>query len=50
MAPSCQAGNTNLLQLLILQIAPHHHLQHDEQLAVTDEAVSIDVIDLKGKP
>lgn len=39
----------NLLQLLILQIAPHHHLQHDEQLSITDVAVTVDIVDFEGK-
>lgn len=37
----------DLLQLLVLQVAPHHHLQHDEQLSVADVAVAVDVVDLE---
>lgn len=37
----------NLLQLLILQITPNHHLQNNKQLPIRDVAVAIDVVDLK---
>lgn len=42
-------GQTYLLELLILEVAPHHHLQDDEQLSVADVAVSVDVVDLEGE-
>ena len=38
-----------LLQLLVLQVAPDHHLQHDEELTVADVAVAVDVVDAEGK-
>ena len=43
-------NTTYLLQLLVLQVAPHHHLQHNKQLAVTDVPVAINVVDTEGKP
>lgn len=39
-----------LLQLLILQIAPHHHLQHDEQFPIAYVSIPIDIVDLECKP
>lgn len=42
-----QRGASDLLQLLILQVASHHHLQHDEQFPVADVSIPIDVIDLE---
>ena len=39
----------DLLQLLVLQITPHHHLQHNKQLAVADEAITVDVVDFEGE-
>ena len=42
--------STHLLQLLVLQIAPNHHLQYYEELAVADVTVAVDVVDAKGKP
>ena len=41
---------TYLLQLLVLQVTPHHHLQHNEQLPVTDVPVSIDIVYFESKP
>ena len=38
-----------LLQLLVLQVAANHHLEHNEELAVADEAVAVNVVDLEGK-
>ena len=35
------------MQLHILQIASHHHFQHNEQLPVANVSVAIDVIDLE---
>ncbi len=35
----------DLLQLRVLQVGAHHHLEHLEQLAVADEAVVVDVVD-----
>lgn len=40
----------NLLQLLILQVTAHHHLQHNEKLSIADVAITIDVVDLEGEP
>ena len=34
-----------LLQLLVLQVAANHHLEHNEELAVADEAVAVNVVD-----
>lgn len=42
-------SSTYLLQLHILQIASHHHFQHNEELPVANISVAIDVIDLKGE-
>ena len=39
-----------MLQLHILQIASHHHLQYNKKLPVADVSVAIDVIDLKSEP
>lgn len=39
----------NLLQLHILQVTPHHHLEHDEQFPVGDVTVPIDVVDFKSE-
>ena len=39
----------NLLQLLVLQIAAHHHFEHDEQFPVADVPVSVDVVDFERK-
>ena len=41
---------THLLQLLILQIAPHHHLQHNKQLAIANVPIAIDIIHFERKP
>lgn len=38
----------HLLQLLVLQVGAHHHLQHLEELPVGDEAVFVHVVDPKG--
>ena len=38
-----------LLQLDVVQVVADHHLQHLEQLAVRDEAVVVDVVDLEGE-
>ena len=39
----------DLLQLHILEIATDHHLEDDEQFAVGDVAVAIDVVDFEGE-
>ncbi len=39
----------NLLQLLIFQITPHHHLQHNEQFTIANVAVSVDIVDFEGE-
>lgn len=38
-----------LLQLLVLQVASNHHLEHDKELAVADVTVTVDVVDAEGK-
>ena len=38
-----------LLQLHILKIASHHHLQYNKQLPIANVSVTVDVIDLEGK-
>jgi hypothetical protein len=49
-SPACSAlQKTHLLQLLVLQVAPDHHLQHNEQLAVADVSVAVNVVDLERK-
>lgn len=40
---------TYLLQLLVLQIAPDHHLEHDEELAVADVPIAVDVVHFKSE-
>ncbi|CRK35674.1 hypothetical protein BN1708_001307, partial [Verticillium longisporum] len=40
----------NLLELLVLEVAADHHLEHDEELAVADEAVAVNVVHLEGEP
>jgi len=40
----------DLLQLRVLEVVAHHHLQHLEQLPVGDEAVVIHVVDAEGEP
>lgn len=51
-ASPCEAAKVvvDLLQLLVLQVAPNHHLQHDKQFAVADVSISIDVVDLEREP
>ena len=39
-----------LLQLNVVQVVPHHHLQHSEQLSIGNVAVVIHVVDLEGEP
>ena len=39
----------NLLQLHILQVTTHHHLQNNEELAIRDITVAIDVVHLEGE-
>lgn len=39
----------NLLQLLILQIIPNHHLEHQEELAIANQPIAIHIIHLEGK-
>jgi hypothetical protein len=41
---------TYLLQLLVLQIAPDHHLQYYEELAIADVAVAVNVVYAEGEP
>ena len=36
-----------LLQLHVVQVAADHHLEHLEELAVRDEAIIVDVVDLE---
>lgn len=40
---------THLLQLLILQIASNHHLQDNEELAIADISVAVDVVDTESE-
>lgn len=40
----------NLLQLLVLQVLTHHHLEHNEQLAVGNVSVAVNVVDLEREP
>lgn len=39
-----------LLQLPVLEVVTHHHLQHLEELPVGDVAIFVHVIDLEGEP
>lgn len=39
----------NLLKLLVLQVGANHHLENDEELAVADKSISINVVDLERK-
>ena len=39
-----------MLELIVLQITAHHHLQHYEELAIADVSVAIYVVDLEGEP
>ena len=41
---------TYLLQLLVLQVAAHHHLQDNEQLAIADEPIAVNVVHLEREP
>lgn len=34
----------NLLQLLVLQVVSHHHLEHQEQLSVANQPIAVHVI------
>lgn len=43
-------GGMYLLQLHILQVAPHHHFQDNKEFSITYVSISINIIDLKGKP
>ena len=38
-----------LLQLHVVQVAADHHLEHLEELAVRDEAIVVDVVDLESE-
>lgn len=38
----------DLLQLCVLQVVPHHHLQHLKELTVGDVAVLVHVVDPEG--
>lgn len=38
----------DLLELRVLQVVAHHHLQHLEELAVGDVAVLVHVVDPEG--
>jgi hypothetical protein len=42
--PSFESARTHLLQLLVLQVAPDHHLQYYEELAVADVPIAINVV------
>lgn len=38
----------NLLELGLFQVAAHHHLEHDEEFAVGDEAITVNVVHFEG--
>jgi hypothetical protein len=38
-----------LLQLHVIEVVSNHHLEHGEKLSVRDEAVSINVVNLKSE-
>ena len=38
-----------LLQLGVVQVVSHHHLEHLEEFAIRDEAIIVDVIDLESE-
>ena len=40
----------NLLQLRVLEVGPDHHLEHEEQLAVANIPVAVNVVDLEREP
>ena len=40
----------DLLQLLILQVVADHHLEHQKQLAVANQAVAVHIVHLEGEP
>ena len=48
-SPLCCVCVAYLLQLLVLQVAADHHLEHNEQLAVADEAIAVNVVDAERK-
>ncbi len=39
-----------LLQLHVVQVVPHHHLEHSKELTVRNEAVVVDIVNLKREP
>ena len=39
-----------LLQLHVVEVVADHHFKHSEELSVRDEAVIIDIVDLKSEP
>lgn len=39
----------DLLQLDVLQVVTDHHLEHDEELAVGDISVAVDIVDSEGE-
>ncbi len=47
VVPVCEENSLihYLLQLRVLQIGAHHHLEHLEELAVADVPVVVDVVD-----
>ena len=47
---SLNDGTVNkLLQLSVVQVVSHHHLEHLEEFAIRDEAIIVDVIDLESE-
>jgi hypothetical protein len=48
--PSFESARTHLLQLLVLQVAPDHHLQYYEELAVADVPIAINVVYAECEP
>ena len=45
----CGGAAVYLLQLLVLQVASDHHLQHDKELAIANVSVAVDVVYAEGK-
>lgn len=38
-----------LLELQVGEIVAHHHLQDGEELAIRDEAILVDIVNLEGE-
>ena len=50
VSPCFDSVCTHLLQLLVLQVAPNHHLQHYEELAIADKAIAVNVVYAECEP